>query len=76
MIAVDHGGPNEPVDVVKLLLEINPNSIQERGPGGRYPLHVSVEVPKPNVLLVKYLASLYPEAISTEITTGIISYKL
>lgn len=70
MIAADHGGPNESIDVIKLLLEIHPNSIYERGPAGRYPLHIAVEVPKPNLLLIRHLASLYPEAISSEITTG------
>ena len=70
MIAVDHSGPNESIDVIKLLLDMNPNSISEKGSGGRYPLHIAVEVPKPNLSIIRYLASLYPEAISSEISIG------
>lgn len=70
MIAIDHGGPNETTQVVELLLGIYPDSIKERGPGGRYPLHIAVAAPKPNLSLVAYLAPLFPEALTAEITPG------
>ena len=68
-IALDHGAVKS-VEIVKMLIDSHPESITELNSHGRMPLHSVLYSPEPDVGVARYLARLYPRAITLESKEG------
>ncbi len=68
-IALEHGSVKS-VEVVKMLVDSNPESVKHLNAQGRTPLHSVLYSQRPDMGVARYLARQYPPAITMETKEG------